>query len=210
MASSGVVQGGWETLAALGQSVLGAMTAPFETVASVRGSRLGRDQIRGFGSAGFHRHERPERGFKHRRVGLGAGSARCSPAHCPGLGSYSCRGGQGALSAAQSVFSGITTSASVMADGLRSVATGIAVAWSDAFSAVRDAAGATWNWIRESAAGAWDLRCEAVLPKLAILPAKPWTEPKTWLARLGTRPNPLAAVSGKSGEIGCLGCDEQD
>ena len=149
-----VVQDGWEAIASLGQSVLGAIAAPFEAIASVAGAAW--DGIKSAVSGVLDSTLGSVQRVVSRIGELASGLGGVFSGTLSGAWVTLVAGGQGALSAAESVFSGITSSATVMAEGLRSVAAGIGEAWNTAFSAIRDAAGATWNWIRESAAGAWD------------------------------------------------------
>ena len=150
----GVVQGAWQGLVSLGQGVLGAIAAPFEVAASMASAAW--DGIKSAAAGVLDSIASGVQGVLGRIGELASGLGSSLTGALSGAWDGLVAGGQGALSAAQSMLSGITSSASVMAEGLGSIATGIAGAWSDAFSAVRDTAGATWNWVRESAAGAWD------------------------------------------------------
>ena len=150
----GAVQGAWQSLATMGQRILGVLATPFEAAASLVGAAW--DGIKTAVSGVLDALASGVQGTLARISGMASGLGPVFSGALSGAWNALVASGQGALSAAQSVFSGITTSASVMADGLGSVAAGIATAWSDAFTAIRDMAGATWNWVRESAAGAWD------------------------------------------------------
>ena len=150
----GAVQGAWQGLVSFGEGVLGVLAAPFDAAASLASAAW--DGIKSAAAGVLDAIASGVQGMLGRIGELASGLGAVFSGALSGAWGGLVAGGQEALSAAQAVFGGITSSASVMAEGLGNIATGIAGAWSDAFSAVRDAAGATWNWVRESAAGAWD------------------------------------------------------
>ncbi len=148
------IQGAWQGLVLLGQSVLGVLAAPFDAVASI--ARAAWDGIKSAAAGVLDAIASGVQGVLGRIGEMASGLGAVFSGARAGVWDSLIVGGQGALSAAQSVFGGINSSASVMADGLRSIATGIAHAWGNAFSAVRDAARATGNfngraWIQKKA-----------------------------------------------------------
>jgi phage-related protein len=118
------IQGGWEAIASLGQSVLGAITAPFETAASVAGAAW--EGMKSAASEVLDSILGSVQGMVTRLGDLvsGLGGTVFSGA-LSGAWDGLVAGGQRALAAAQAAFSGITSSASSMAEGLHSVAAGI-------------------------------------------------------------------------------------